>query len=75
MSLDGGKRDMNWDVIAGNWEQLKGRLREKWGLLTDNDLESIKGRRDRLEGLLQERYGLEKDKANRDLDAFLRDLA
>lgn len=46
-----------WDQIAGNWKQLKGKVREKWGLLTDDDLEHIAGHKDRLVGKLQEKYG------------------
>jgi len=51
---------MNWDQIEGKWKEMKGRLREKWGNLTDNDLEMIAGRRDQLIGRLQIRYGLAK---------------
>ncbi|HUP45510.1 MAG TPA: CsbD family protein [Thermoanaerobaculia bacterium] len=46
-----------WDQIKGNWKQLKGKVREKWGLLTDDDLEHIAGHKDRLVGKIQERYG------------------
>jgi len=46
-----------WDQIKGNWKQLKGRVREKWGLLTDDDLEHIAGHKDRLVGKIQEKYG------------------
>jgi uncharacterized protein YjbJ (UPF0337 family) len=46
---------MNWDQIEGNWKQLKGRFREKWGKLTDSDLEVVAGRRDHLLGKLQEK--------------------
>jgi len=46
-----------WDTLKGNWNQLKGRVREKWGLLTNDDLEHIAGHKDRLIGKLQERYG------------------
>jgi uncharacterized protein YjbJ (UPF0337 family) len=46
-----------WDQVKGNWKQLKGKVREKWGLLTDDDLEHIAGHKDRLVGKLQEKYG------------------
>ena len=49
--------DAVWDQIRGNWKQLKGRVREKWGLLTDDDLEHIAGHKDRLVGKIQEKYG------------------
>lgn len=46
-----------WDQVKGNWNQMKGKVREKWGLLTDDDLEHIAGHKDRLVGKIQERYG------------------
>lgn len=54
---------MNWDRIAGNWKQLKGRAQAQWGKLTDDDFTTIDGRREQLAGLVQERYGIAKDKA------------
>jgi len=59
---------MNWDQIEGKWKQMKGHVREKWGKLTDDDLETIAGKRDRLIGKIQERYGLAKDQVERELD-------
>jgi uncharacterized protein YjbJ (UPF0337 family) len=49
---------MNWRQIAGNWKQCKGQVRERWGKLTDDDLEVIRGKREQLVGKIQERYGL-----------------
>ena len=66
---------MNWDQIAGQWRQTKGKLRTKWGKLTDDDLDVIGGKRDVLVGRLQERYGLKKDEAERDIDRFLNTLS
>jgi uncharacterized protein YjbJ (UPF0337 family) len=65
---------MNWDQIAGNWKQVKGTVKEKWGKLTDDDLTTIAGKRDQLAGLLQEKYGYEKEQAEKELDEFLRSL-
>ena len=59
---------MNQDRIQGRWKQLKGKVKEQWGKLTDDDLDQIAGRRDQLEGKIQERYGLAKDRVSRDLD-------
>ena len=56
---------MNWDQIAGNWKQLKGRAKEQWARLTDDDLTLINGKRDQLVGRVQERYGIAKDEAER----------
>jgi len=64
----------NWDVIEGNWEQFKGKVREKWGKLTDDDWHVIKGKRDQLVGRLQERYGYDKERASRELDDFAKTI-
>ncbi|HTY68459.1 MAG TPA: CsbD family protein [Alphaproteobacteria bacterium] len=56
---------MNWDQIAGNWKQLKGRAKEQWARLTDDDLTLINGKRDQLVGRVQERYGVAKEEAER----------
>jgi uncharacterized protein YjbJ (UPF0337 family) len=54
---------MDWDRVEGNWKQMKGKVKEQWDKLTDDDLTAIDGQRDQLEGKIQERYGLAKDKA------------
>ena len=48
---------MDWDRIEGNWKQFKGKVKEQWGKLTDDEIDEIAGRRDQLEGKIQERYG------------------
>jgi uncharacterized protein YjbJ (UPF0337 family) len=48
---------MDWNRVEGNWKQVKGKVKEQWGKLSDDDLITIKGRRDQLEGKMQERYG------------------
>ena len=65
---------MDWNRIEGNWKQFKGRAKEKWGRLTDDDLDVINGRQQQLEGKVQELYGLEKDQAKKDVDAWFRSL-
>lgn len=65
---------MNEDTLQGNWKQIKGRIREQWGKLTDDDLDVIAGRRDQLVGKIQERYGIIREKAEdqlRDFEASL----
>jgi uncharacterized protein YjbJ (UPF0337 family) len=59
---------MDWNRVEGNWKQLKGKIKEKWGDLTDDDLDVINGRREQLEGKIQERYGLAKDQVREDVD-------
>jgi uncharacterized protein YjbJ (UPF0337 family) len=63
---------MNWDRIAGNWKEFKGKVKEKWGKLTDDDLTTVAGKRDQLAGKLQQRYGYGKEEAERELDEFFR---
>jgi uncharacterized protein YjbJ (UPF0337 family) len=66
---------MDWDRIAGNWAQWKGRVRERWGKLNDDQLDVIAGRREQLSGRIQEAYGLDKDEAERQLRNWQRNLA
>ena len=63
---------MDWDRIEGNWRQFKGRVKQQWGKLTDDDIDRINGRREELEGVLQETYGIAKDQARKDIDDFLK---
>lgn len=66
---------MNWDIIEGKWEQLKGSVKEKWGDLTDDDLTQAAGKRDKLAGKLQEKYGWGKEEAEKHVDEFFKDKA
>jgi uncharacterized protein YjbJ (UPF0337 family) len=63
---------MNQDVIQGRWKQIKGKLKEQWGKLTDDDLDVIAGRRDQLLGRIQQRHGLARDDADRELSDWER---
>ena len=65
---------MNWDRVEGNWKQFSGKVKEKWGDLTDDDLTKINGKREQLEGVLQQRYGYAKDKAASEIDSWTKDL-
>jgi uncharacterized protein YjbJ (UPF0337 family) len=65
---------MNQDIIKGKWSQLRGKLKEKWGKLTDDDVNQLAGHRDYLIGRLQERYGIAKDDADRQITEFERSL-
>jgi uncharacterized protein YjbJ (UPF0337 family) len=62
---------MDWDRIEGNWKQFKGKVKEQWGKLTDDEIDEIAGRRDQLEGKIQERYGIAKDQVRTDVDTWL----
>jgi uncharacterized protein YjbJ (UPF0337 family) len=65
---------MNWDQIEGKWHQAKGKVREQWGKLTDDDLDVIAGRRDQFLGRLQERYGLAKSEAEKQIDEWVKSI-
>jgi uncharacterized protein YjbJ (UPF0337 family) len=65
---------MNWDQIQGNWKQFTGKVRQKWGKLTDDDLQVIAGKRDQLSGILQKKYGYQKEQAEKELDEFTKTL-
>lgn len=60
---------MKWD---GRWDQMKGRIKEEWGILTDDDLKQIEGRRDRLVGILKERTGKALDVIEEQVRSFER---
>jgi len=61
---------MNKDIFEGNWKQLKGKVKEQWGKLTNDDLDLIEGKRDQVAGKIQERYGITKDEAEKQLQAW-----
>lgn len=62
---------MNWDIIEGQWKDIKGTVREKWAKFTDDDVELIAGKKDRFVGKIQERYGYAKDRAEVEADDYL----
>lgn len=62
---------MNKDILEGKWKQLRGEVRERWGELTDDELDQIAGRYDQLVGKVQERYGYNREEAEREVDEFL----
>ena len=61
---------MNKDEVGGNWKQVKGKVKEQWGKLTDDDMTVIEGKRDQLVGKIQERYGYAKDQAEKEVDSW-----
>ena len=63
---------MNSTTMAGNWKELKGKIKEKWGRLTDDDFKIIEGKQDQLAGILEQRYGYAKEQAKKDADEFFR---
>jgi uncharacterized protein YjbJ (UPF0337 family) len=65
---------MNEDKIKGQWKQLAGKLKSKWGKLTDDDLKIVEGDSEYLAGKLQEHYGVARDEARRQVKEFGRSL-
>ena len=68
---------MNWDRVAGNWKQAKGKVKEQWGKITDDDLDKMAGKRDQLIGKILNSYGIGKDEAEKqvkDWESRQRDL-
>lgn len=57
----------NQDILSGKWKQLRGQVKQKWGKLTDDELDRVEGRAEELAGLLQERYGLAREEAKKQL--------
>src|SRR5712671_1284253 len=68
------ERTMNWDRVEGNWKTFQGQVRQKWGKLTDDDMDVIEGKRTELAGRLQQRYGYAKDEAEKNIDAWLKNI-
>jgi len=60
-----------WNRIAGNWKQFKGRIQEKWGRLTKNDIAVARGNREALVGIIQKRYGISKEEAEKQVSDWL----
>jgi uncharacterized protein YjbJ (UPF0337 family) len=63
---------MNTDIIKGKWAEVKGKLRQQWGKLTDDEIEKMKGSQEELAGKLQKAYGYEKDKAHEEINTFIK---
>jgi uncharacterized protein YjbJ (UPF0337 family) len=64
---------MNKDILAGKWKEMKGRVKEQWGKITDDELDRAEGKAEQMVGLLQQRYGYSKERAQEEYDRFMRD--
>lgn len=62
---------MNRDILKGQWMQLKGKIRQQWGKLTDDDLDKIQGNAEMLIGRIQEQYGKTREQAEKELDRWM----
>ena len=63
--------EINKDILAGKWKQLRGDIKERWGKLTDNEIEQIEGRYDKFIGKIQEKYGYSEPEAEAEIKRFL----
>jgi uncharacterized protein YjbJ (UPF0337 family) len=72
--LSRGEREvhMNWEHVKADWDQVRGQVKSKWGKLTDDDLKTVGGKWDQLVGRLRHHYGYEKDRAEKEVDDFLK---
>jgi uncharacterized protein YjbJ (UPF0337 family) len=61
---------MNWNQVQGNWKQFTGKVKEKWGKLTDDELDQIAGKRDVLIGQIQKKYGIAQEEAEKQVKDF-----
>ena len=62
---------MNNNIFEGKWKQIKGRVQEKWGELTNDEMDQIQGKKDVLAGKLQEKYGMTRKEADKEINQFL----
>lgn len=62
------------DILEARWMQVRGKVKEQWAKITDNDLDRISGKREQLVGLIQEKYGYTKDKAHQEVEQFMKKL-
>ena len=65
---------LNKDIMVGKWEQIKSRVKQRWGRINDDQLNRISGNYDELAGLIRERYGYTHEKARKDVDEFIQRL-
>ena len=65
---------MNSDQIEGKWKQFTGSAQERWGKLTNDDIQTLTGKKDHLVGKIQERYGIAKEEAEKQANEWSRAL-
>lgn len=63
---------MNKDIIKGKWQEVKGKIRQQWGDLTDDEISKMKGSYEELQGVLQKKYGYDRDRSEKEIEAFVK---
>lgn len=61
---------MNKDIFEGKWEEIKGKIKQSWGWMTDDDLKQIEGNQQEIYGKLQKHYGYDKERAKKVVEDF-----
>lgn len=64
---------MNKDIIKGNWREIKGKVQQKWGQLTNDEVDKMQGNHEELRGAIQKKYGYQKDQAEQEIDQFVKE--
>ena len=65
------KELVNENILEGKWNQIKGKIKQRWGDFTDDDIDRIRGNRAEMIGVLQEKYGMTQEEAEQEMDQFL----
>jgi uncharacterized protein YjbJ (UPF0337 family) len=65
---------LNKDILEGKWKQLRGDIKERWGKLTDDEIDQIEGRFDKFVGKIQEKYGYSEPEAEAEIKRFLNEI-
>ncbi len=64
---------MNKDIIKGKWKEIKGKVQQQWGKLTNDEIDQMQGSYEELEGALQKKYGYKREEAERQIETFIDD--
>ena len=62
---------MNWDQVEGKWKEMTGQVQQKWGKLSDDEVQQVRGDRRELSGKIQNKYGVTKEEADKQIDDWL----
>lgn len=63
---------MNQDIVSGKWKEIKGKVHQQWGAITDDEIAKMKGTHEELQGLLQQKYGYQKEAAEQEINNFIK---
>jgi uncharacterized protein YjbJ (UPF0337 family) len=75
VNLDVRNVNMDSNQFSGNWKILRGKVKERWGKLTDDELDQVEGKTDQLVGRIQKAYGITREEAEAQVNQFRREAA